>query len=149
MCYSSSGLSNQYERVTVRRWLFARSDDTVEQKTILYAEDDEQVRNLVLILLTAKGYNVLVAEDGAQALAKALAFPGVITLLLSDVEMPNMTGVELAIQINATRPNIKVLLTSGLPSGLLVLNSGWQFLPKPFEGRMLMDRVRDAIGGDD
>ena len=118
----------------------------MELTTVLYAEDDEQIRKLVLMHLIAKGYHVLVAEDGTQALAKALAFPGVISLLLSDVEMPGMTGVELAIQINAARPNVKVLLTSGLASGTLVLNNGWQFLPKPFEGRMLMDRVRDAIG---
>jgi DNA-binding response OmpR family regulator len=118
----------------------------MEQTTVLYAEDDEQVRKFVLRLLLAKGYNVLVAEDGAQALAKALAFTGAIALLLSDIEMPGMTGIELAIQINAVKPNVKILLTSGLPSGTLVLNNGWQFLPKPFEGRMLMDRVRDVIG---
>ena len=51
---------------------------------------------------------------------------------LSDFQMPGMTGVDLATQITLQRPQIKVLLMSGYPSGMLVLNEGWQFLPKPF-----------------
>ncbi len=45
--------------------------------------------------------------------------------------MPGMTGIELAIQLNQERPDTKILLVSGLPTGILVLNNGWQFLPKP------------------
>lgn len=91
------------------------------------------------------GYNIIVASDGKDALQKAREFDGTIDLLLSDVEMPEMTGIELAIQLNKERPDTKILLISGLDSGMLVLNNGWQFLPKPFMFDMLRDRIRDFL----
>ena len=116
-----------------------------QQKTILLAEDDGPLRKFVLALLVKSGYNVLQANDGIQALEIALAFKGTIDLLLSDVEMPGMTGIELAIQLNRERPKTKILLVSGLESGILLLNNGWQFIPKPFMADMLRDRVRDFL----
>jgi DNA-binding response OmpR family regulator len=56
-----------------------------------------------------------------------------------------MTGIELAIQIGQQRPETKVLLISGLGSGILVLDNGWQFLPKPFMAEMLRDRIRESL----
>jgi len=113
--------------------------------TILLAEDDEQVRKFVSTLLHGCGYHVIEAIDGIGALQKARVFEGTIHLLLSDIEMPNMTGIELAIQLNKERPGTKILLISGLASGMLVLNNGWQFLPKPFLAKMLRDRIRDFL----
>jgi len=115
------------------------------QRTILLADDNGQLRKFVSDLLTKCGYNLILANDGREAIQKALAFDGVIHLLLSDVEMPGMTGVELAIQLNRVRPETKILLISGLDSGMLVLNDGWQFLPKPFMADMLRDRIRDFL----
>jgi DNA-binding response OmpR family regulator len=86
-----------------------------------------------------------VAAGGKDALPKTQQFTGTIHLLLSDIEMPEMTGIELAIQINQHRPETKILLISGLDAGMLVLNNGWQFLPKPFMAEMLRDRVRDFL----
>ena len=80
-----------------------------------------------------------------DALEKAREFDGTIHLLLSDIEMPGMTGIELAIQLNQERPNTEILLISGLATGMLVLNNGWQFLPKPFVADMLRDRIRDFL----
>ena len=74
-----------------------------------------------------------------------MAFDGPIHLILPDVEMPEMTGIELAIQLNRLRHATKILLISGLASGMLVLNNGWQFLPKPFLSDMLRDRIRDFL----
>jgi DNA-binding response OmpR family regulator len=113
--------------------------------TILLADDDGELRKLVLRLLTRCGYNLIVADDGRDALQKAREFDGVIHLLLSDVEMPGMTGIELAIQLNQERPDTKILLISGLATGMLVLNNGWQFLPRPFMADLLRDRVRDFL----
>jgi len=115
------------------------------QRTILFADDDGAIQKFVAILLHNCGYNVIVASNGADALQKAHAFPGPIHLLLSDVEMPGMTGIELAIQLNQARPETKILLISGLDTGMLVLNNGWQFLPKPFVADMLRDRIRDFL----
>jgi len=121
------------------------STDPNADKTILFADDDGQVQKFVATLLQKNGYNVITAHDGPSALQKAREFHGTIHLLLSDVEMPGMTGIELAIQISAERPDTKILLISGLDSGMLVMNNGWQFLPKPFMAGMLRDRVRDFL----
>ena len=61
-----------------------------------------------------------------------------IHLLLSDFDMPGMNGIALATQISVERPQIKVLLMSGFTEGMLVLNEGWHFLPKPFIASQLM-----------
>jgi CheY-like chemotaxis protein len=100
---------------------------------------------MVAELLQRCGYHVLLAKNGNEALQKAREFDGVIHLLLSDVDMPGMTGIELAIQLNQERPDTKILLISGLAAGLLVLNNSWQFLPKPFMADMLRDRIRDFL----
>jgi two-component system cell cycle sensor histidine kinase/response regulator CckA len=115
------------------------------EKTILFADDDGQLQNFVAALLHKCGYKVIVANDGKDALQKAREFDGIIHLLLSDVEMPGMSGIELAIQLNQERPDTKILLVSGLATGMLVLNNGWSFLPKPFMSDMLRDRVRDFL----
>ena len=119
--------------------------DANSEKTILFADDDGQLQVFVSTLLARCGYNVITANSGTDALEKAREFDGVIHLLLSDVEMPGMTGIELATQLNQERPDTKILLISGLPSGILVLNNGWQFLPKPFASEMLKDRIRDFL----
>jgi DNA-binding response OmpR family regulator len=100
---------------------------------------------LVTLLLHRCGYEVILARDGKEALQKAREFDGVIHLLLSDVHMPGMTGIELAVQLNQERPDTKILLLSGLPTGTPDLNSGWQFLPKPFRPEILIDRIRDFL----
>jgi DNA-binding NtrC family response regulator len=115
------------------------------KKTILFAEDDGQLQQFVAALLTKQGYNLILASDGLTALQKARAYEGMIHLLLSDIEMPGMTGIELPIQLGQERPETKILLISGLDSGILVLNNGWQFLPKPFVAEMLRDRIRDFL----
>src|ERR1039457_3731396 len=91
-------------------------------KTILFADDDGQLQKFVSALLARCGYNLIIAGNGQEALQKAREFDGVIDLLLSDVEMPGMTGIELAIQLNQERPDTKILLISGLSSGVLVLD---------------------------
>jgi two-component system cell cycle sensor histidine kinase/response regulator CckA len=115
------------------------------EQTILFADDDGQLQKFVAALLQRCGYEVIVASDGRDALQKAREFHGIIHLLLSDVEMPGMSGIELAIQLNQERPETKILLISGLASGMLLLNKGWSFLPKPFMSDMLRDRVRHFL----
>jgi DNA-binding response OmpR family regulator len=115
------------------------------QSTILFADDDDTLRDFVAALLQRCGYHVILARNGNDALQKAREFKGTIHLLLSDVDMPGMTGIELATQLNQERGDTKILLISGLPAGMLVLNNGWQFLPKPFMSEMLRDKIRDFL----
>jgi two-component system cell cycle sensor histidine kinase/response regulator CckA len=123
----------------------SKIESSYSEKTILFAEDDGQLLRFVEALLHKCGYKVIAASSGKGALQKSREFSGIIHLLLSDVEMPGMTGIELAIQLNQERPDTKILLISGLATGMLVLNNGWQFLPKPFVSDMLRDRIRDFL----
>jgi two-component system, cell cycle sensor histidine kinase and response regulator CckA len=114
---------------------------TENGKTILLAEDEEDVRTLVLNILKNSGYHVVMGVNGQNALDKSRQFKGTIDLLLSDVQMPQMTGTELAKQIEIERPGIQILLMSGMGEGLL-LNEGWQFLPKPFICNLLKEKIQ-------
>jgi DNA-binding response OmpR family regulator len=114
-------------------------------KTILLAEDEQPIRSFVLAMLQKNGYSVMVAVDGQDAIKQARGFDGAIHLLLSDVEMPNMTGIELATQLQIDRPSIRVLLMSGMVAGMLLLNEGWQFLPKPFMSNLLKERIHHLL----
>lgn len=115
------------------------------QKTILLVDDDRRIIAFVCELLGNDGYDVITATTGQEAIEKSTAHAGEIPLLLSDFQMPGMSGVELATQISAMRPNIKVLLMSGFPEGMLVLNEGWHFLAKPFIASQLLALVREFI----
>ena len=115
------------------------------QATILLVEDERALRSFVRSQLTKEDYTVITAVDGMDALEQAEKNNGSIDLLLSDVEMPRMTGVELATQFFQISPNTRILLMSGMPSGMLVLNERWQFLPKPFLADMLKAKIRHIL----
>ena len=113
---------------------------------ILLAEDDVIVRNLVRLLLEHDGYQLLVGADGAEALALARSYVGVIDLLLTDIEMPRMNGLELSQQIIAERPGIRVLVMSGQTSdSFRKLNFKFPFLNKPFVVESFRQKVREAL----
>ena len=94
-------------------------------QTILLAEDEDAVRRLVHEVLRRLGYRVLVARDGAEALALSQSHTDAIDLLLTDVIMPGMDGRDLAARLQATRPETQVLFMSGyaeppLPENVLL-----------------------------
>ena len=106
---------------------------TVEQqRTILVVDDDPVILTFVSGLLVDAEYHVLTANSGAAALQRSKDYKGEIHLLLSDFQMPSMSGIELATQMSVDRPQLKVLMMSGFSEGMLVLNEGWHFLAKPF-----------------
>ena len=112
------------------------------KKTVLIVDDDAAVLTLVAASLADK-FEVLTAHSSDEALKRSKDFKKEIHLLLSDVQMPGMTGIDLATKITAQRPKIKVLLMSGYTGGMLVLNEGWHFLPKPF----IPSQLRVLVGG--
>jgi CheY-like chemotaxis protein len=118
------------------------------QKTILVVDDDAAILNYISGFLVERHYSVLTAKDGAEGLQKSKDFKGEIHLLLSDFQMGEMTGMELATAITALRPNIKVLLMSGYPGGTLVLNEGWHFLAKPFVPSQLSALITGLVDPD-
>ena len=114
---------------------------------ILLVEGDVGGQFYVWKLLKADGFTVLTAGDGKAALEASRNCPGSIDLLMSDVEMPGMGGLELCKNIAAERPGIKVLVMSGEPSckGQASVN-GLPFLQKPFTSTALRDSIEALLG---
>jgi len=103
------------------------------KKTILVVDDEPKVLSVVSGVLKDSEYQILTATTGSTGLQQSREFKGEIDLLLSDFHMPGgMSGVDLATAMTLERPQLKVLLMSGFPEGMLVLNEGWHFLAKPF-----------------
>jgi DNA-binding NtrC family response regulator len=116
-----------------------------KKETILLVEDEEDFRAFLFKLLSDHGYNVLVANDVEQALRQSREFKSKIHLLVSNIKLGEESGIELGTRIQITRPDIKVMLVSGFSFGTLVLDHGWQFLPKPFVPDMLMRLIENLL----
>ena len=119
-------------------------------ETVLLAEDEPQVRNLAALVLRGRGYEVLEASSGDEALLIAKRYAGKIHLLLTDVVMPQMSGKELSEQIKNTRVDIKVLFASGYTDDAVlhhgVLEAEMEFIQKPFTPNTLANKVREVLG---
>jgi len=114
-------------------------------KTILVVDDEPTIRKFVSAILSQSGYEVIVAESAEEALQQSRAHQGTIHLLLSNIQMPGTTGIELSTKMSLERPDIRVLLMSGFSSGMLVLNEGWHFLHKPFIPSQLRELVTGVL----
>lgn len=119
------------------------------RETILLVEDEEIVRDLVRRALQDKGYTMLEARQGHEALSLSRQYQGPIDLLLTDVVMPQMSGRELAEQLKVERPELKVLFMSGYTDDAVVrhglLTAEVEFLPKPFSPSRLASKVREIL----
>lgn len=115
--------------------------------TVLLVDDDDQVRGLCRSLLTESGFTVLEAQNGLEALLTSIQHQGAIDLLITDLEMPGMTGLELGWALHKFRPGVSVLYISG---------SGWEtaggqlptdcaFLAKPFAPDALVGAAGRAL----
>jgi DNA-binding NtrC family response regulator len=116
-----------------------------EKKTVLVVDDDPKILSIVSALLAEGDYSVLLANSGSMGLQQSREFQGEIALLLSDFQMPGMSGIDLATAMTLERPELKVLLMSGFPEGMLVLNEGWHFLAKPFVASQLRALVSGLV----
>ena len=112
---------------------------------ILVVDDEEAIRTFLLRFLTSSGYHVIAAETGEAALRLSRELKEPIHLLLSNIQMPGITGIELSAQINRERPEIRVMLMSGFDAGMLILNDGWHFLAKPFVPSQLLGIITTLI----
>jgi nitrogen-specific signal transduction histidine kinase/CheY-like chemotaxis protein len=125
----------------------AETDDTRATATVLVAEDEDAVRELAVVSLERRGYHVLAATSGEDALKIAGAYDGTIHLLISDVVMPGMKGPELADRLRAMRPGLRVLLISGYAADVVTPADLKEaaLLPKPFATAALLKAVRTAL----
>jgi CheY-like chemotaxis protein len=118
-------------------------------ETILVVEDDEAVRRIVERILRGAGYQVLGAQGGGDALLLCEKQRGAIDLLLTDVVMPHMSGLELAERVSRLCPELQVLYMSGHPDRVLdadaALAVGTHFVGKPLGAIVLARKVREVL----
>ena len=118
-------------------------------EAILLVEDEDAVREVVCRMLKQCGYTVLSASLPGEALALIERHRGPISLLVTDVVMPEMGGRELAERVVRSRPGIKVLYISGYADDAIahrrIQEPGMMFLPKPFTSVFLSRKVREAL----
>jgi two-component system cell cycle sensor histidine kinase/response regulator CckA len=156
-------LSSKSRQGTVANVHFARVDRKAPRKaeqlprgpsptgteTILLVEDYGSLRDVVRVGLEKGGYSVMTAESGPKALDIVKSYNGRIHLLVTDVIMPEMDGPQLASQIAAQQPEIRVLYMSGYANEVLgqhgVVDSDVAFIKKPFEVSMLLAKIREAL----
>ncbi|HWZ52465.1 MAG TPA: response regulator [Granulicella sp.] len=116
--------------------------------TILLVDDDPDIRVLTRTFLEHIGFRVLVSGDADRAAQIFLSAPH-ISLLIADQNMPRRSGMDLAVQLKALRPDLPVLMISGgaienAPKSLFT-QPGWCFLPKPFSLPALLDTVHQIL----
>jgi DNA-binding NtrC family response regulator len=122
----------------------------VTLETILVVDDNAMVLKLVVEILRQAHFHVLSARNGPDAVELAKDTEERIDLLLSDVDMPQMSGPDLGLMLKKTRPDLHVMLMSGGASGnLLVLNYGWAFIQKPFVSAQLVQMINEVLHSPD
>lgn len=126
-------------------------EDRKGTETLLVAEDEDLVRDLVRDILTARGYKVLEARDGRESVEIGTSYDGPIHLLLTDMGMPHLNGREVAERLEKVRPGIKTLFMSGYREDPGNGDEGSYpeacFLQKPFRAEVLAQKVRKLLDG--
>ncbi len=118
---------------------------TGKLETILVVDDNREVLKVVVAILKAANFKVLSADSGAHAIELAEE-KRQIDMLLSDVDMPGMSGPDLGEALKKSRPDLHVMLMSGGAGGnLLVLNYGWAFIQKPFVAAKLVQMITKVL----
>jgi two-component system, cell cycle sensor histidine kinase and response regulator CckA len=118
-------------------------------ETILLADDHYGISEMAQSVLTAKGYHILLAHDGEEAVETYIAHRDRISLVVLDVIMPRRTGPEVFADIRALNPNVSVLFATGYSDEIAALAdlvaSGVAVLRKPYSPSLLCRRVRDVL----
>ena len=118
-------------------------------ETVMLVEDEAQVRDLEARILRQLGYTVLAAANGAEAMDTSRAYSGEISLLVTDVVMPKMSGKQVADALLSSRPGLRILYLSGYTENTVVhhgvLDSGVDFLTKPFSREALARKIREIL----
>lgn len=118
-------------------------------KTILLVEDEELFRGMLADLLRFDDYEVIEASGGDEAVAAAASHSGQINLVITDINLHGMTGVELVEQLTQKHPSLRVIYMSGDTLAGAVgdakVHPGAAFLQKPFDSTTLLDKVRELL----
>jgi CheY-like chemotaxis protein len=119
------------------------------RKTILVVEDEPQVRSLLNVMFAEQGFEVVEAKDGTVALHELWKRKGKVAMLVTDIDMGRMNGVELAQSARAQYPALPILFVSGLPvppDELERIAPGSVLVTKPFDVSTLTAAVQKLVG---
>ena len=123
------------------------------QHTILVVEDEELLLDLLKEMLEAEGYRVITATDGNQAVNLYRSEKEKVSLVLSDMGLPNMGGWEVLRQLKTINPMVKVILSSGFMDSKVrqdMIHSGAKdFIQKPYTPEKVIEQIRASILSDD
>jgi len=121
-------------------------------ETILLVEDEETLLDLVKNILGAKGYTILTATDGMEAVKTYILHKDTIALVITDMGLPQLGGFEAFLEMKKANPNVKAVLASGyLDPGLKaeILKAGARdFIQKPYEPNDILKKIREIIDQD-
>lgn len=121
-------------------------------ETIFIVEDEKNVREMAIRILSRLGYKILQAPNGREALNLAESYKDNIDLLLTDVIMPGMNGRELAQRMLPVHPEMKVLYTSGYTENAIahhgIIDAGLNFIGKPYTPQSLSIKLRQVLSSD-
>ncbi|MBJ6724127.1 response regulator [Geomonas sp. Red875] len=136
-------------RASARPPVLAEVAPTPCTETILLAEDDPHVQDMMASILTQRGYDVIRASNGQEAVLKFAAHQDRIRLILMDIIMPVMNGKEASERILQINPEVKVLFTSGYTADVIKnrgdLQEGDNLLRKPVKASDLLTRIRETL----
>ncbi|HYM75634.1 MAG TPA: ATP-binding protein [Candidatus Dormibacteraeota bacterium] len=123
---------------------------TKGSETVLLAEDQSSIRSVLRELLESKGYQVLEAQNGGEALELAERHTGSIDVLVTDVIMPQIRGIELAKRVTDLHPDICVIFMSGYSEDALLENrllsqQNITLIQKPFDPEDLAQKIRESL----
>ncbi len=140
------------EELSKETELLPNATSSIGNETILLAEDDELVRNMMASVLADAGYTVIEAVNGEDAVQKFRDNSTSIQLLLFDLIMPRMNGKEACEEIRKVRPEVKVLITSGYAPEIVIqkasVEKGIQLLYKPVAPKALLKAVRSLLDSE-
>ena len=126
----------------------ADTTDVGSGKTVLVVDDHDTTRQTIARMLEAGGFAVEQASSGSEALAQLALNSEAIDIVLSDVTMPGMSGIDLSYQIRELYPSIPVAIVSGDVSDLersIIGRAEVPFIKKPFHAESLFSAVKEAI----
>jgi two-component system cell cycle sensor histidine kinase/response regulator CckA len=127
----------------------AARPDLTGQGTILLVEDEEGLRSLNARGLRSRGYSVIEASNGVEAIEALAEKDGAVDLVVSDVVMPEMDGPTLLKEMRGRNPNLKIIFVSGYAEDAfeksLPENEQFAFLPKPFTLAQLVAAVKETM----
>ena len=142
------------ESVPSRRAPASREDQPITTpRTVLVVEDEEMVRQVICQTLTFHGYQVFSAPTGEEALELCRQVQEPIHLLLTDMVMPQMNGIDLSRRVREIIPNIKTVFMSGYTDNVLAQQKLSEeimpFLQKPFSSKVLLQKLQDVLHTSD